>query len=139
MLSFLEQHHLLQHLLLHIDFSPGMIQTVTHPDEFLPGKDTNLGYENHNPQIPVAFQLGQNFPNPFNLGTTIWFGIPIQERVTLKVFDLLGREVATRVDQELSAGEHRVGWDGQSSDSFPHPQACIFTGCKCERLALPRE
>lgn len=55
---------------------------------------------------PANFVLEQNYPNPFNLATTIRFSISKKEHVTLKVFDVMGREVATLVDGECAAGEH---------------------------------
>ena len=58
--------------------------------------------------LPVVFQLAQNFPNPFNPTTTIRFALPQREYVTLKVFDINGREVAKLVDGKFEAGEHAV-------------------------------
>ena len=57
---------------------------------------------------PSGFQLFQNYPNPFNPTTTIRFSLPQRSHVTLKVFDVLGREVATLVNRELNPGEHSV-------------------------------
>ncbi|MEE9554603.1 MAG: C25 family cysteine peptidase, partial [candidate division Zixibacteria bacterium] len=62
--------------------------------------------------IPTAFNLDQNYPNPFNPTTTIGFSIPNDQRVTLKLYDLLGRTVATILDKEMQAGIHRVEYDG---------------------------
>ena len=45
--------------------------------------------------VPTEFQLGQNYPNPFNPSTTIQFALPLSSAITLKLFDILGREVAT--------------------------------------------
>jgi glucuronoarabinoxylan endo-1,4-beta-xylanase len=56
--------------------------------------------------------LKQNYPNPFNPTTTIEFQIPTQAHVELKVFDLLGREVATLVNEEMIAGKHQRIFDG---------------------------
>jgi uncharacterized delta-60 repeat protein len=53
---------------------------------------------------PKAFTLRQNYPNPFNPSTTIEFTVPSDAKVTLKVYDMLGREVATLVDGEVKAG-----------------------------------
>ena len=60
--------------------------------------------------IPERFTLSQNYPNPFNPSTTISFSIPASGFVTLKVFDVLGREVATLVNEEKPAGSYEVNF-----------------------------
>jgi hypothetical protein len=60
--------------------------------------------------VPSAFGLDQNYPNPFNPLTIVRYELPERTHVSLKVFDLLGREVATLVDEVLDAGEHLVAW-----------------------------
>jgi hypothetical protein len=60
--------------------------------------------------IPAEFSLGQNYPNPFNPTTVIQFALPKGSQVSLQVFDLLGREVATLVSQELGPGFFTVRW-----------------------------
>lgn len=62
-------------------------------------------------RIPVSYNLSQNFPNPFNPSTEIHFSLPNKSHVTLTIFDLLGREVATLVSEELSAGSYSTRWD----------------------------
>ena len=57
---------------------------------------------------PVGFELEQNYPNPFNPSTTIEYSIPQQSFVTLKVYDLLGREVASLVNKELQSGSYKT-------------------------------
>ena len=64
--------------------------------------------------IPSEFALLQNYPNPFNPRTTIRYDLPAQTRVQLKVFDLLGKEVAVLVEEEKPAGRHSVQFDGSS-------------------------
>jgi hypothetical protein len=58
--------------------------------------------------VPERFVLEQNYPNPFNPSTTVRFSLPQREHVTLKVFNVAGREVATLVDSEMAAGNHAV-------------------------------
>lgn len=62
-------------------------------------------------QIPSNFALEQNYPNPFNPSTMIRFSVPTSARVTLKVYDVVGRQVAELVDQELSAGVYNYRFD----------------------------
>jgi hypothetical protein len=57
--------------------------------------------------------LTQNYPNPFNSQTSFSFSLANDNRVTLKVFDLLGREVATVVDKNMTAGPHSVNWSAE--------------------------
>lgn len=64
--------------------------------------------------IPQVFRLMQNYPNPFNPATTISYLVPNSQRVSLRVYDLLGREVAVLVDGFQAAGLHRVNFDGSS-------------------------
>lgn len=66
---------------------------------------------------PGRYWLDQNFPNPFNPSTVFRFHLPDESRVSLRVFDLLGREVATLVDGVVSAGTHSVTWNASSLGS----------------------
>ncbi|MGE5431945.1 MAG: kelch repeat-containing protein [Syntrophomonadaceae bacterium] len=58
----------------------------------------------------INFSLEQNYPNPFNPATTIKYSLPSMSHVTLKIFDLLGREVAILLDELQPAGVHRITW-----------------------------
>ncbi len=67
--------------------------------------------------IPIAYALRQNFPNPFNPSTEILFDLPETAMVSLVVYDVLGREVARLVDNEMAAGWHRVRFDAANLPS----------------------
>ncbi len=67
---------------------------------------TEVEEENNNEVIPSAYALHQNFPNPFNPSTTISFSIPNTEFVTLKIYDSVGKEVETLVNENLPAGSY---------------------------------
>jgi hypothetical protein len=66
---------------------------------------------------PDAFRLEQNYPNPFNPTTTISFDIPFQTYVSIKVYNLIGREVAALVSENMAAGSYSKTWNAASIPS----------------------
>jgi|GEM_PF-6155138 len=66
--------------------------------------------------LPKTYELGQNFPNPFNANTQIRFSVPKASHVKLEVYDILGRKVKTLVDENLTAGFKQVVWDGKNEN-----------------------
>lgn len=67
--------------------------------------------------IPSEYNLYQNYPNPFNPSTIIKFTLPVQEKVTVKVFDVLGKELNTVVNNVLLAGEHQITFNARGLSS----------------------
>jgi photosystem II stability/assembly factor-like uncharacterized protein len=106
-----------------------------YSNEWILLKTTNgglIGFHGTSTEIPISFELHQNYPNPFNPSTKIRFDIPVSplsslpasvwERgaggfVTLIIYDILGREVATLVNEQLKLGTYEVEWDGTSYPS----------------------
>ncbi len=78
------------------------------------GAPTDVAEDAH---VPRTAGLGQNYPNPFNPGTVISFQSSVVSRVELRVFDVLGREVAVLVNAELMPGRHEVRWDASEMPS----------------------
>ena len=77
--------------------------------------------------------MEQNYPNPFNPVTTISYYLPQEEFVILKVYDILGREVATLVNEEKHAGNYKVVFNGNNLSSgvyFYRLQAGSFVSTK---------
>lgn len=81
----------------------------------MPGQDVTLDVPVAE-AVPKEIFLGQNYPNPFNPSTTISFSLPQQSFVTLKVYNVLGEEVANLVSEERPAGSHKIEWN---ADGLP--------------------
>jgi hypothetical protein len=83
--------------------------------------------------MPENYSLSQNYPNPFNPSTSISFSLLSKSFVSLKIFDLLGKEVATIVSEEMSAGSHSRIWNAANMSSgiyFYRLQAGLYSETK---------
>jgi hypothetical protein len=63
-------------------------------------------------QLPADFALSQNYPNPFNPTTSIKFALPVQSKVRMDIYNVLGQRVRTLTNNDLAAGYHVAEWDG---------------------------
>lgn len=84
-------------------------------------------------ELAADFNLSQNYPNPFNPTTNIQYSIPEQAHVTLKVYDVLGNEIAELVNEELSAGVYNRTFNAANLSSgiyFYTLRANNFTATK---------
>ena len=85
-------------------------------------------------EVPFIFTLGQNFPNPFNPSTQIDFSIPRSSHVTLKIYDVLGKEVATLVEGARVAGTYTATWNAQN-----YPSGIYFYRFKAGSYTMTRK
>ena len=88
--------------------------TYTNTDTCL---NNTVSVNNITTEIPREYNLSQNYPNPFNPVTMIKFALPKASFVTLKVYDMLGREVSVLVNGQKSAGQYIVDFDASSLTS----------------------
>ncbi len=93
--------------------SPAAAPDAYYSFTVLPPVLTGTGEQN--PEIPGAFSLSPNYPNPFNPSTRMHYTLPEESSVRLVVFDLLGREVTTLVGEILPAGSYHATWNGTNS------------------------
>lgn len=70
-----------------------------------------------NDPLPVEYSLNQNFPNPFNPETKIQYALPEDNYVTIKIYDVLGKEVITLINEFRSAGRYNVTFNGENFSS----------------------
>lgn len=89
--------------------------------------------------VPTSFSLSQNYPNPFNPSTTITFSVPVSSFVSLRVLDLLGREVATLVSDVLPTGTHARQWvAGGAPSGVYYYQLKVGSFSETKKLVLLR-
>jgi hypothetical protein len=84
-------------------------------------------------QLPTEFALRQNYPNPFNPSTTIKYELPVDSRVSLRVFNIIGQEVTTLVNEAQKAGYKSIEWNAANAASgtyFYRLQAGSYTSVK---------
>lgn len=102
------------------------INGISNEDIYVASIDTSLtpiiGIEPISNSFPESFELHQNYPNPFNPATTIRFSIPPNtnnwnEITTLKIYDILGKEIAIPVSEILTPGEYEITWDARGYPS----------------------
>ncbi|NHZ85312.1 MAG: T9SS type A sorting domain-containing protein [Planctomycetia bacterium] len=74
---------------------------------------SQLSTDNSEISVPAEFKLHQNFPNPFNPTTTIFYDVSKESNIKVTVFDLLGREIATLINQIEPIGSRSISWDGR--------------------------
>jgi len=98
-----------------IVLAPGDFKLYTSVKLPLPEQGILSDVELIDEQIPVEYYLEQNYPNPFNPSTVIRYSIIDPAPVSLKVYDTLGREIKSLVNEEQASGTYEVFWDGNDS------------------------
>ncbi|MDP3683474.1 MAG: T9SS type A sorting domain-containing protein, partial [Ignavibacteria bacterium] len=94
-----------------------------------PGKlnDVYTKTENETSILPDEFALYQNYPNPFNPETVISYQLSVFSKVTLKVFDVLGKEITTLVNEEQSAGKYSVKFETTNNTQLTNTlPSCVY-------------
>jgi hypothetical protein len=100
------------------------------------GTVTSVAAQKNNSAVPSGFVLEQNYPNPFNPSTSIRFGVPEPSSVSIRVFDLLGRSVATLYEGHMDAGIQEVRWNAAVSGGvYLYRMECISLSDPATRYA----
>ncbi|MEM1272098.1 MAG: T9SS C-terminal target domain-containing protein, partial [Bacteroidota bacterium] len=86
-----------------------------------------MAVESNGDDVPTRYALAQNYPSPFNPTTRIDFDLPETSRVSLRVFDILGREIAVLAEGEFPAGRFSTVWNATGLPSSVHLY-CIKAG-----------
>ena len=89
--------------------------------------------------LPAEFALAQNYPNPFNPATTIEYALPRPAHTTLAVYDLLGREVVTLLNDWQDMGYHEVIWNGRGRRGEILASGIYFAVFRAENVIRTRK
>jgi aminopeptidase N len=115
------------------DLSHVPTDVVLDPDHWILREDLRRDL------LPEDFGLDQNYPNPFNPGTTFRFRLPHRASISLKVYDVLGRELTTLVDGRVEPGFQSVVWDGTDHDGVKLPSGMYFCRLVSGNAVLTRK
>ena len=108
--------------------------------DYIVRQSPSVPINNTPPLLPHGIVLQQNYPNPFNAATLIRFDLIRNTSVTLDVFNILGRRVATLADNELyPAGSHTISWDGRNRAGRDVASGIYFYRIKAEGLSTTRK
>ncbi len=88
---------------------------------------------------PDDYFLAQNYPNPFNSETMILYGIARTEKITLVIYDVLGRKIRNLVNEEQEKGRHRIFWDGKDDKGLPLASGIYVCRIKTTSYAASRK
>ena len=88
---------------------------------------------------PGDFQISQNYPNPFNPETAIEFSLPVQSKVVVEIFDLLGRRIQTLFDEVEYPGTHRVSWNGKDESGIDVSSGVYFYQVRTEQFSAKKK
>jgi hypothetical protein len=99
-----------------IEGNPRPFPSGTMPDMGAYESQYPINIEDNNLNLPTEFALYQNYPNPFNPSTLISYQLPVSSDVTLNVYDILGNEIATLVNEYKSAGSYEFEFNSNSSN-----------------------
>jgi glucose/arabinose dehydrogenase len=77
-------------------------------------------------ELPETFELGQNFPNPFNPDTTIPFQVKVPGMVEIQIFDINGKHIKTLINEKKDYGDYQVVWDGKDESGHLQPSGVYF-------------
>ncbi len=95
--------------------------------------------DNENPGVVKEFNLGQNFPNPFNPSTTIEYSLPENAQVTLTIYNILGQKVSTLIDRSIAAGTYRVIWNGTNEAGVPVAGGLYIYRLQTDKATITRK
>jgi hypothetical protein len=102
-----------------VKWTTGNVQKLANvqPNQYITIDECLLGIISYNNEIPQQYALSQNYPNPFNPTTRIKFALPESGNVILKLYDNLGKEISTLVNENLNAGQYEYEFDGSNLGS----------------------
>lgn len=107
-------------------FSQPPVSVELDPENWILKEAWQLGTGVSGPRLPRNMQLVRHYPNPFHQGCWFWINVPAKEKVSLQIFDVLGRQIITLIDAELRTGIYPLYWDGTDRRGRSVPPGIYF-------------
>jgi hypothetical protein len=104
----------------------GETQTAANADIKLGAVVTSVETDNYSNVIPTWFELEQNYPNPFNPTTNIHYQVPVNARIIIKIYNILGQDIRTLIEKQQEAGNYHIQWDGKDQRGNLVPTGLYF-------------
>ncbi len=111
------------------------LKQVDYAGTFIFSKTVTIYFEN----TPLIFELLQNYPNPFNAVTRISFSIPVDSKVKLEIFDVLGKEVKTIINKDIIKGNYNIDFDASDLNSGVYFYRVMAEGINGKRYDLTKK
>ena len=112
----------------------GVTMTVEFDESFV-----FVGVDDGPLALPRDFSLSQNYPNPFNPSTIISYDVPAVSNVSISIYDMLGRNVITLVNEQQQAGSHTVEWNGMNSSGIQVTSGIYFYRLEAGQSAITKK
>lgn len=99
------------YLMIEESSARGMHNPKFTVDVLIRSKQALVGIMPSSSEVPVVYEMSQNYPNPFNPSTKFDFSLPISSNVVIKIYDIIGREIKTLLNEKMEAGKYKVDWN----------------------------
>jgi hypothetical protein len=120
-------------------YSPAAMELVEVYIDALTGNVVGETSIKPDPEIPTNYSLEQNYPNPFNSNTQIQFWLPEEDRISLKIYNLQGIEIAELINKDYKPGIYNISWNGMDKSGNSVASGIYFYQLKTKNFIKSRK
>ena len=130
-----------QNYVLNLNLKDGSSATISVDDirKIIFESETGINSGSDKTQVIESFKIFQNYPNPFNPSTTITYQIPNYSNVRVNIYDLNGQLIKELLNENQSAGEYRIMWDGTNQSNLKVASGVYIYSVRCNESLLSKQ